>query len=165
MIPALTLDRLREVLRYDPESGKFFWLKDCNQNRKSGDQAGNPDNKGYWCIMIDGKTYKAHRLAWLWMVGEWPEAEIDHININKSNNRWENLRAASHARNCANTPRKVTNKIGAKGIRAIRSGKYVARIMKDGKASHLGTFSSLEEAIQAYAAAASAHFGEFARTA
>lgn len=164
MIPKLTLERLREVLRYEPENGAFFWLKDCNQKRRAGDKAGNADNKGYWCIMIDGKTYKGHRLAWLWMTESWPEREVDHINLDKSDNRWENLRAASHARNCANTPRKVTNRVGAKGIRLTTSGKYVARIMKDQKPYHLGAFVTLKEAKEAYAAAAIIHFGEYART-
>lgn len=78
----ITAERLRELLEYDEDTG-VFKRKARTSNRISiGDIAGSSDAKGYVCIRVGGKTYKAHRLAWLYVYGEWPTGEIDHINHN-----------------------------------------------------------------------------------
>lgn len=97
----LTAERLRELLTYDPETGEFRWryTRGC---RARGQIAGTVTCLGYLTIAIDGRKYKAHRLAWLHVHGEWPYPEIDHINRIKLDNRLVNLRRATRAENNAN---------------------------------------------------------------
>lgn len=159
----LTADRLRKVLRYEPETGKFYWLKDSNQNKKSGDEAGSRENNGYIRITVFGRRYQAHRLAWLWMMREWPSDRIDHENRTRSDNRWVNLRAASDLQNSGNRPLKDNHSTGFKGVELHVSGKYRARIQIDGKLHGLGLFETAQDAHAAYVEAACKHFGEFAR--
>lgn len=90
----LTAERLREVLEYDPAIGVFRWLiKPCGQI-SIGDIAGCRHGEGYVQIRVIGRIYLAHRLAWLYMTGEWPISLIDHRNLDRSDNRWSNLREA-----------------------------------------------------------------------
>ena len=160
----LTADRLRSVLRYEPESGKFFWLKGNNQ-KKAGDEAGFLTKFGYVTIYTCRRHFMAHRLAWLWMTGEWPKARVDHKNMVRSDNRWNNLREADDSDNKANQKAYRNNFLGVKGVRLHESGKYVARVCKNGKSSYLGVFDTIEEARSAYEAAAKKLHGEFARVA
>jgi|SRR5262249_13953776 len=90
--PLVTAERLREVLSYDPETGTFTWRVSGGGRRTSG-VAGHHDRawKGYVCIAVDGRKYRAQRLAFLYMTGDWPPAQIDHINGDTSDNRWANL--------------------------------------------------------------------------
>lgn len=98
----LTQTRLKEVLAYTPGTGTFRW-RVANSNRiKVGDVAGTPHNEGYIHIRIDGKRYLAHRLAWLYMTGEWPEYQIDHRDGIRNNNWFSNLRVATNAQNSEN---------------------------------------------------------------
>src|SRR5262245_5127240 len=88
----LTGSRLEALVRYDPGTGKFHWRRAGHRHIHKTLRAGTPDKDGYRCLMIDQRVYKEHRLAWLWMTGRWPKGEIDHINKNKSHNRFKNLR-------------------------------------------------------------------------
>lgn len=155
----LTASRVREVLDYDPRTGVFTWLVDVARNVKTGTVAGSIYKNGYRYITIEGRAYKAHRLAWLWMLGVWPEYDLDHNDTDKTNNAWANLREATRSENEANKPSK--NPLG-KGVRQ-RGKRYFAQIRVNGRKVHLGTYDSPTEAHAAYAKAANNVFGEFAR--
>jgi hypothetical protein len=160
----LTQARLRELLRYNPETGEFRWLKRVNQFARVGRIAGGVNKfGGYLHISVGGRAYLAHQLAWLYMTGEWCRPMIDHRDGNRLNNRWNNLRRATRSQNNANTPRQRNNLSGFKGV-GLRSGrKWRARICKNKRRHTLGTFSTPQAAHAAYVAAARRLFGEFAR--
>jgi hypothetical protein len=163
---ALTAERLREVLSYDPKEGVFVWRVSPTRRVKAGAIAGSTNNRGYRRIGIDGKSYHASRLAWFYIHGEWPEREIDHRNVDPSDNRISNLRLATRSENCANKRRAATNSSGMKGVVRRRDmNKWHAKIWKNGVHYHLGYFSTPEAAHAAYSKAANDLFGEFARTA
>ena len=155
---------LTAVLHYNPETGEFLW----NLPRPKvqvGQRAGyEKKNKGYIYIEIDGKSYSAHRLAWFYMTSAEPKNQIDHINRNKSDNRFENLREATHGQNRANS--KHANKHGLKGVALsnwIPEGKrrWVAQITCNKKITYLGSFLTKEEAHAAYCDAAKRLHGDF----
>jgi hypothetical protein len=161
---------LRRLLSYDPETGVFTRRVDVMGGHhrtqvciKSGTRAGNPTH-GYWRIGVNGRRYYAHRLAFLYMTGEWPNGVVDHIDGNGQNNAWANLRVANQSQNVANGKLAKNNKAGFKGVyRHNQNGCYVALIHANGKKHHLGCFATPEEAHAAYMDAATKHFGEFAR--
>lgn len=153
----LTGSRLEQLLTYDPGTGIFTW-RGGQKKVRAGMVAGTPDKDGYINICIDQQIYKAHRLAWLWMTGEWPTEEIDHKDLDKANNRFSNLREATHSQNQIN--RKKRGYTFDK-----RRGAFVAQIKENGKHRHLGQFKTSVEASAAYNEAANAIHGEFARTA
>jgi len=95
-------NRLREVLHYDPNTGIFKWLISTSNRVHIGDAAGSVNAQGYREIMFDGGRYSAHRLAWFYQTGVWPNGEIDHSNLDKTEHRWINLRYATHAQNLWN---------------------------------------------------------------
>lgn len=160
----LTQARLRDFLAYDPMTGVFTW-RVRRANKKAGDVAGCQNRIGYWVIRVDDKLYTAHRLAWLYMTGGWPGREVDHIDRDRSNNRWKNLRAASRQQNAANRPRQANNSSGFKGVCFQRgANKYRARIQAYGKKQSLGLFDTAEDAHAAYQLAAKRLLGEFAKT-
>ena len=149
---ALTPERARELVSYDPETGIFRHLKP-RQRITVGSQAGSPNSNGYLCLMLDGVLYKAHRLAWLMTYGYWPIQHIDHINGLKTDNRLINLRDVSHQVNMQNMnkPRSNNKSSGVQGVAiAPKSGKCIARICIAGKMQHIGCFDSVEEAREAY---------------
>lgn len=158
---------LRSRLDYNPVAGTFRW-RVKGQRHKAGDIAhGWRHRQGYLFLKVGGgntRAYLTHRLAWLWMMGEWPSHEVDHINGIKNDNRWCNLRAATRSQNCANARIQKSNTSGLKGASfKTREGMYEARISKDGKARHLGYFATAGEAHAAYLAAAQNLHGDFAR--
>ncbi len=145
----MTPQYLRELLHYDPETGEFTWLDDRRCGRK-GRIAGAPKSPGYIQIMINGKVYLAHRLAWLYSHEKWPENMIDHIDGNKSNNRLSNLRDVTPNMNMQNQSRPhVRNKTGFLGVHKI-GGMFQASIHTGGKGFYLGRFTTPEEAQAAY---------------
>lgn len=159
----LTYERLHEVLHYDPATGNWKWaLSKRGRGCIKGERAGCVKGNGYNYITIDYCSYLASRAAVLYMTGAWPEAEVDHKNLIKTDDRWMNLRPATRGENAANVPSHVDNICGFKGVRKCR-GKWQARIMTDGVNVHLGSFCSPEEAHAAYCFAAVNHFGNFAR--
>ena len=151
----LTAKRLREVLDYNQETGKFS---------RNGRPCGGDNGLGYVQMMIDGKMYHGHRLAWFFVHGEWPIDQIDHINGVRNDNRMSNLREASQADNCGNVARHQDNKSGYKGVFQCRR-KWQAQVCRAGVKRHLGTFETPEAAHAAYCDAAKQVFGEFARIA
>ena len=157
----VTAERLRHLLRYEPSSGLFFWKHANSPRIKVGDLAGS-ETQGYINIQIDGKLYRAHRLAWLYNTGAWPALNLDHVNGISTDNSMENLREANQSENTANARGKA--KSGFKGVTAYR-GRWVASIRKNGMREHLGVFDTPEEAHCAYVDAAQRLHGEFARAA
>src|SRR5215475_5659246 len=153
----LTLQRLREVLSYDPETGLLTWLQKTGR-KSAGSVAGSLDNNGYVVIRIDRRIYKSHRLAWLLMTGEWPKHTIDHINNAPADNRWENLREATYSQNNANRGLTTRNKSGLKGVSwHSQNNCWVAHFLN----RYIGSFNSPEDAHAAYCEVAQKHFGEF----
>lgn len=161
----ITAKELKELVSYDPETGDFF-SRVRRHRLAPGDKCGSSDAHGYIVLIIHRTHYKAHRLAWLYMTGTWPEGQVDHKNLVKSDNRFENLRVASRSQNQHNKPRYRNNTSGFKGVyRHTQNGNWVARIKVGQKRLHIGSFATPEEAARAYQEAAKAHFGQFARAA
>jgi hypothetical protein len=176
---ALTAAYVRSILHYDPETGVFTWRERPREHfktkrahsvwnaRYAHKVSGCLDNLCYWNIRINGRAHKSHRLAWLWMTGEWPKADIDHIGGDPLNNSWNNLRDAARSENMHNTCAYSNNTSGRKGVSwNSYAGKWRVQIMKDGKRSHIGYFDEdkLEDAAGAYNKAARELHGKFART-
>lgn len=160
----ITHQRLLEVLRYSRSTGIFTWRVSTSNNMKVGDVAGGPDNRGYIKISIDGVRYYAHRLAWFYVTGKWPTVLIDHRNLNKSDNRFKNLRSADHSKNHANAPMQVNNTSGAKGVYFHkRARRWIAQITIRQVNYYLGSFKSRSAASRAYRQASTTTFKEFAR--
>lgn len=154
--PEITAERLREILEYNPKTGIFTWLT-STRRRSLGKVAGCQDSYGYVVIRINRSNHKAHRLAWLYLHGEWPEGQIDHINGVKSDNRIANLRCVTPLENSHNlfsAPRH--SKTGLLGVSSKR-GKWRAQIRVDGGKVHIGTFETPEEAHAAYLEAKRIH--------
>jgi hypothetical protein len=158
----LTQSELKSALHYNPQTGVFTWLRPPKRGKhKAGGIAGGPSN-GYIDICIDRKRFKAHRLAWFYVHGEWPAGLIDHINNDPSDNRIENLRIADRAENGWNARRKRNNKSGVTGVYyAKREGLWVAEIFARGKKHSLGHFKTKEEAAAARKDGEREHFGEY----
>jgi hypothetical protein len=155
--------QLQSLLHYDPETGQFIWTKPRPKIR-SGQQAGCLHKSGYIHIEIFGKYYAAHRLAWFYMTKKWPEDQIDHINRNKSDNRFKNLRECNNGQNRANS--KTTNKHGLKGLsfaKWMNKKPWVAQITHKKKTIYLGCFATMEEAHAAYCAASDRLNGIFSK--
>lgn len=161
----LTAARLREVLNYDPNTGGFTWRVATSSRACVGYRAGCiQKGVGYRLISVDGHLFNASRLAWLYVTNEWPQARVDHINLDKGDNRWCNLRAATTAQNGMNSCRPSSNTSGFKGVSwSTHAGMWRAQIRVDGRLAHLGYFDTPERAFVAYALAAQEHFGAFAR--
>jgi hypothetical protein len=159
-----TQERLKELLSYDPETGVFTRLVGrSGPNARAGDVAGCNNGQGYVRIYVDGKPYKAHRLAWFYTHGVWP-SEMDHKNGNRSDNRIANLREVTRAENKANSSAYKNNTSGYVGVSLHKkSGQWIAQIQKDGKKQGLGYFPTPEVARAAYVEAAQRLFGEFMR--
>jgi hypothetical protein len=149
----LTAARARDALHYDPETGKWTWLIRSGGKSTVGSPAGSLDPSGYWKISLDGKRYWLHRLAFLWMTGEWPRDQVDHINRQRADTRWANLREADRKLNMWNTRPRRRNRLGVKGVSQIPCGHFVANIYREGKSRYLGSFPTIEQASAAYARA------------
>ena len=155
----LTQARLKEVLRYVPDSGEFFWLVSTSNRMPVGAKAGVVNNC-YGAIGIDGVRYYSHRLAWLYVYGELPK-HIDHINQDKTDNRISNLREANKVQNGGNSKARKSRS-GLKGACWHKaSGRWVARVQYDGRQIYLGLFDTAEEAHATYCCAAEELYQEF----
>lgn len=144
----LTQEMLKNNLHYDPATGIFTRLTSCSNRVKVGDVAGSLRRDGYTCITVNKKSYQTHRLAWLYVYGELPTDDIDHINQIKNDNRISNLRYVSHAENLKNASRRNDNTSGFTGVcwdKAIC--KWRAQIRINRKLVHLGMFNDKFEAI------------------
>lgn len=146
----LTLNELRESLHYDANTGIFTWLARAAKAIHVGDVAGNTNKFGYTTIGFKKKIYKAHRLAWLYIYGTWPDGLIDHVNGVKSDNRIINLRVVNETGNSENVRRpNKRNKSGFMGV-ILFQNKWRASITINKKTRRIGDFATPEEAHQAY---------------
>ncbi len=153
MSEELTQLRLQELLSYEPETGMFRWRKSKGR-AKRGSVAGSRHGEGYVMIGIDGHDYLAHRLAWLYCHGRWPENDIDHRNQDRSDTRLCNLREATRQENARNASRLITNTSGQTGVYWFKPcGKWTAQIGVNGKCLSLGYFEVFEDAVTARKAA------------
>ncbi len=167
----LTAKLLRRALQYNPETGVFIRKVTAGPAHK-GDVAGSlgghtlkTRGRGalYILIWVYGYRYRAHNLAWLYMTGEWPTLQVDHKNRIKTDNRWENLRAATDQQNRANRGPNRDNKCGFKGVRwHPKTKKWAARIRIAGKEKSLGYYFTARGAADAYRRSAHQEHGEFA---
>ncbi len=159
----ISLERLKEVLEYDPSTGEFRWRIDIGTRARKGALAGCRKRTGRYAeIQIDGKLYKRHRLAFLYVHG-WVPAEIDHISRDRTDDRIGNLRPATRAQNKANSSFYKNNKSGMRGVYwHARQRKWIACIQVNKKRMGLGSFDTVEAASEAYRLAAMKHFGEYA---
>ena len=164
---------LQACFTYDPETGEFRWRerprehfnKDTEHRRwntrYAGTVAGRLDNRGRRAVGIDGLFYQAHRLIWKLMTNEEPQ-EIDHRDVDPTNNRWSNLRVATHSQNAINRPIGPHSKTGFKGVYFDgRKNKFGARIQVDNKMHSLGHYDTAQQAHGAYCEAAQRFFGGF----
>lgn len=164
----LTAADVRELLNYDPETGVLRWKAGGKgRKRKSNGVAGYFDNRlGYHRVRIGEHNYLGHRIGWLLSYNEWPAMDVDHINGNPSDNRLANLRRATNSQNQQNRRLGSNNTSGYKGVFFNKQcRKWAATIFADGRARHLGLFSTPDQAHVAYVDAAKKFFGEFARAA
>jgi hypothetical protein len=140
---------LKELLDYNQETGNFVWKVDHGIKFKAGEAAGYVA-QGYARIYIKRKPYQAHRLAWLYVYGEWPKGEIDHINRNKADNRIANLRDVTHSQNMINKDPKSNNTTGHPGVQYDRQrNKYRAVVAREGRKYCGGRHPTIEAAIAA----------------
>jgi hypothetical protein len=134
--------KLKELLDYSPDTGGFTWRVNRARTAKANAPAGTKNNVGYIRIIVCGKQYSAHRLAWLYVHGEWPVGEIDHINRDKADNRLANLRQVTRSENCQNKdPAKLPGITWHKA-----TSKWQARIKINQKLIHLGVFADIVDA-------------------
>jgi hypothetical protein len=148
----ITQARIQELLHYDPETG-VFTRKKPGPGIAVGQVCGTVDQEGYVRARVDMKTYGVHRLAWLYVKGQFPAGEVDHINGNRRDNRIENLRDVSKASNLQNQKRaQAGSRSGLLGA-YYNQGKWRAAIQTNGMNKNLGNFNTPEEAHQAYLAA------------
>ena len=164
---SLTADRLRAVLNYDPETGGFTWRVTGRGIAFLGAPAGTKSDSGsgkiYLKIRVDGRLYFAHRLAWLWLHGEWPTDQIDHRDGNGQNNSEANLRPSNQTQNLGNVGRRSFSKEKYKGI-TKHGAQWLAQICHEGNSQYLGLYDDPVSAAKAYDLAAMQKFGSFAKT-
>lgn len=152
----LTVEMVRAALDYDPETGVFIWRNRPDMpaqwnSRFPGTQAGCHPRYRYIGILLFGKRYYAHRLAWLHFYGKWPKDLIDHKNGDPSDNRLSNLRECTHSENHQNKMKKPGGKPGYIGVGfQKKAGRWQAYITIDYKMTHLGFFDTPEKARAAY---------------
>ncbi|MBX9864654.1 MAG: HNH endonuclease [Hyphomicrobium sp.] len=160
----LKCEALREALQYDPQTGEF--TSRVRRGRLTpGARVGSTHRTGYRTIKLCDQLHQAHRLAWLYVHGEWPPGMLDHINGIKTDNRITNLRVATGSQNNVNRKKLSQNTSGARGVTWNKSsGKWQAALKVNGKCRYLGVFENIEAASAAYRAAAVQQYGEFAQS-
>jgi hypothetical protein len=166
----LPVDYLHSVLICDADSGKLYWrnrndvANHVNAQRGGKEALTGLNQNGYPSGKIDGRRFLAHRVIWAMHTGAWPVEHIDHVNLNRSDNRICNLREASRSQNMCNTRIKDKNSSGFKGVSwDRRAKKWRARIFIQNKEMHLGLYVNIDDAVQAYRASALEIHKEFAR--
>ncbi len=158
----LNQSELLKILHYDPDTGVFTNKIWRSSRSLPGQEVGSVDSKGYLHTIVDGRIYRLHRLAFLYVTGLVPSF-VDHINRDRQDNRWENLRGADCRQNSGNSGIARHNTSGFRGVSRNRSsGKWHAQIKINGKQTYLGRFETPEQAAHTYNLAAKEHFGEYA---
>lgn len=165
----LTQANIKEILHYCHETGVFTWIRKSKlkHNASIGNVAGYRHHTGYRLIGINNKQYSSHRLAWLYMTGEWPVVFIDHINGIKDDNSFLNLRLANRVENSRNRGAQASNTSGYKGVTWNKAAqKWQAQIGIGGskKLKYLGLFDNPKIAHKKYCKAALVLHGEFSNT-
>jgi hypothetical protein len=156
------LQRLREALSFDPETGEFRWRVTAGR-RKAGALAGHVKSNGYRYVGFEGREYLAHRLAWAYQFGNQPPPEIDHANRGRDRNAIGNLRPATRVGNNGNSGILRSNTSGYRGVSwDRRRARWEAYIWRGNRKAHLGYFDDAKRAARAYNDAARQHFGDFA---
>lgn len=154
--PLPAAEELWELFEYRPLTGELLWRKPTSNRVKSGDVVGSPGRNNGVDVRLHGNLYRAHRFVWRWVTADDPgQLEVDHINGNRRDNRYQNLRLATRAQNMWN--------IACTGATKMPCGRYYSRIRIGGKPIHLGTFATEREAQEAYKKAALELRGEFAK--
>lgn len=164
----ITAECLRQLLDYDPDTGVFRWRErpdgSADWNKMNASRvAGSVNNRGYRIIKIANVRYRAHRLAWLHVYGEWPSEQIDHINRDKDDNRIANLRIVNNSENMRNLPPRALDPRTLGVSFHQRDRRYVTAIRVDGKTISLGSFKTFSEARAARVAAEIKYFGQPSR--
>ena len=156
---AITQARLHELLSYEPTTGVFTNRVGRSSRAIAGAVTGSPDAYGYLQIKLDGKNYKAHRLAWLYVTGAWPKWSIDHLNGKLDDNKFSNLRDATPRVNAQNVQcARIDSGTGLLGASFdSQRGKYLAQISINGRKKNLGRYETAEEAHQVHIAAKRIH--------
>ncbi len=149
----LTQERLKELLDYDPENGVFTWRLDRLNEVKAGKEAGHLNPYGYIVIRVCGSLQRAHRLAFLYMTGMFPVFHVDHIDGNRSNNKWLNLRNCNRSENGQNLKKAQLNN-NSSGLLGCyfdkESNKFKAAIGINNTRINLGRFKTAKEAHECY---------------
>jgi hypothetical protein len=157
----LTQEKLKEHLHYNPETGVWTWIKSPRSKVQVGDTTGHIDVHGYVEIGFLNRIHKAHRLAWIYMTGENPKSDLDHINNIKHDNRWVNLRLATRPQNVYNSKLRSDNTSGYRGVSyKANVKKWCVQVTYKGK-RRIKTYDTKEEAIAIYAALAEHIQGDF----
>ena len=162
----ISIEQLHEVLKYDPFTGKFTWRERAEaypspmssirafNTQMAGKPVYEENHRGYYRMVLLGKRYKSHRVAWAMHTGDWPSNQIDHINGDKVDNRIENLREATQTENSRNMKIPTTNTSGVIGVSWDKKARrWRAGITAAGKQVYLGTFESFDDAVAARKAA------------
>lgn len=165
-----SVEVLKFFLHYDPITGVFTYVRDNGPKLKykAGDVAGKIYKSGYRFIPINGNCETASRLAWLYMIGEYPADGfiVDHKDTIRSNDAWSNLRLATHPQNCLNSSNANSTNTGVKGVSAFRCGggpiRYQAQLFVKQKTVFCKSFKTLAEAADAIKEAREKYHGEFA---
>ncbi len=149
-MPKPTQPELKKIVKYNPKTGIFTWLISTNNRALIGSEAGCKDGCGYIKIMVNGKQEYAHRLAWLYVNGYFPENDIDHINRDKSDNKISNLRHVSHRCNTRNCKVAANSKTGVTGVTvSSRTPGWFSYIYIDYGKIYLGFFKNFKDAVEA----------------
>lgn len=148
----ITIEELRENIHYDPDTGFFTWKRSKYQPYRIGTRAGSRMSHGYRRIFIGEKNVTEHRLAWFYMTGEWPKRHIDHINGDRADNRFSNLRDVSRSTNLHNVARANKNAVSKYRGVSFAQGAWTMQIMVDGKRVRVPGFSTEEDAARCYLA-------------
>ena len=154
----LSQEELKELLHYEPGTGVFTRLVSTAGHVKVGDVAGTREKSGYIRISVKNKQYRAHRLAHLYMTGEWPEHQIDHDDHIRHNNKWDNLNEATNQENHKNQTKRSTNTSGITGVYWNKDlEKWEGKIKVNGKSKYLGVNTDKFEVICARKSAENKH--------
>lgn len=159
----LTSDYIKSILDYNESTGIWTWVRPTSNRVQCGDIAGRVMNNGYRYIHINGQSYAAHRLAFLWVTGNLPKQDVDHINGIKLDNSWNNLRDATRSQNLFNRSAYRTNILGIKNV-SQKDGKYRVRLSVNGVQKQIGIYEDLELAQLVAIEARNLYHGKFANS-
>lgn len=170
-MPLPPAEYIRQIFDYNPETGVLRWKNRTDvlpawNGRFAGKTIGEKTSWGYLAVTINGKTYMLHNLIWVYMTGNEPSGIVDHEDLNRTNNKWNNLRDATRSENQCNRRIQSNNTSGYKGVTFDKSRNlWSARVNLQGKVYNLGRFKTAEEAHAIYLKAAKEKHGEFVRVA